>query len=97
MKVDGLAKTDNGVWKISTKDSWYLLDLDAGTVQRFTDSGISIAEGERRDLRTFFHSDVGRRGYWVMHPGQSDLKNSTIWHQTSVVLSIEWADDGDPK
>ena len=80
---------DSGVWRISTADSWYRLNLDASTVQQRPDTGATGSEGEQRRLRTFVHCKVGRRGYWSMHPGPADPANSTIWHRTAFVLSIE--------
>jgi len=83
----------SGVWRISNADSWYRLDLDANTVQQFVDASATIPGGELRRLRAFRHCEVGRRGYWAMHPGPADPVDSTVWHRTAVVVSIEREDD----
>lgn len=84
----------DGMWRVSTRDSHYIFDMDAGTVQRFAGAVSNPSPNdELRRVRDIRVCEVGARGYWTMWPGPGDPPVAHMWQHTSEVRSIERMDD----
>jgi hypothetical protein len=87
---------NEGVWRVSTHDSHYLIDMDVGDVQRFAGPVSNASPIDvPRCIRDIHRCAVGARGYWTMWPTPGDPDYPYRWKETSVVRSItRKADDG---
>jgi hypothetical protein len=96
MIVDELFGGETGTYRVNTRDSQYVFDLDGGTgtVQRFAGAVSNRSPNdEARRLRFIRECRVGARGYWEMYPGFDDPAVEFMWQHTSEIRSIERIDD----
>jgi len=92
--TDELLGGGTGRYRIQTRDSQYVLDLDAGTVQRFAGPVSNPSPNDaRRRLRDISSCKVGERGRWTMWPVDGDPLVEHMWQHTSEIRSIERMND----
>ena len=79
--------TEGGLWRVYTRDSSHIFDLDRGTVTRVpgADAPANINDGPRR-LKELFTCRVGERGYWTL-PG--DYLIDFRFNLTSTIQRIQ--------
>lgn len=96
MAIDELLGGETGRYRIQTRDSQYVLDLDGGTVQRFPGPASTPSPNDaRRRLRDISVCKVGARGRWTMWPAEGDPPVEHMWQETSEIRSIEREADDD--
>jgi len=96
MNVDELVGGETGTYRVHTRDSHYIFNLDGGTgtVQRFAGAASNPSPNdELRRIRFIRECRAGARGYWEMYPGPSDAPVEFMWQHTSEIRSIERMDD----
>jgi hypothetical protein len=90
MGVDELLGDQDGIWRVRTRDSYYIFDLDAGSVQRFAGPDATASPNDEcRRIRDIRRCAVGARGHWTMHTAEGDPDVEHMWQDTSVIRSIE--------
>lgn len=87
--VQELTGSETGRWRVFTRNSSHVFDLDAGTVTRIPGPKAWPGANDRpRPIRSIESCKVGDRGYWTM---QTDGWSPSIdywWHLTSVIQKI---------
>ena len=88
--VEALTGTESGSWRVVTRDSSHLVDLDKRTVTRIPGSEAKPTINDRtRPLRLIRECRVGSRGHWLMEPDSTDSPVDYFWHVSSVIRRIE--------
>ena len=88
--VEVLTGTESGSWRVVTRDSSHLVDLDKRTVTRIPGSEAKPTINDRtRPLRLIRECRVGSRGHWLMEPDSTDSPVDYFWHVSSVIRRIE--------
>ena len=88
LTVDELTGCEGGIWRVVTRGSSHILDLNAGTVTRIPGPGRPTSFNDRtRPLRTLEACRVGNAGRWSML--SDDLMIDFYWHITSQIRRID--------
>ena len=88
--VEVLTGTESGSWRVVTRDSSHLVDLDKRTVTRIPGSEAKPTINDRtRPLRLIRECRVGSRGHWLMEPDSTGSPVDYFWHVSSVIRRIE--------
>jgi hypothetical protein len=89
-EVAELTGSENGQWRVFTRDSSHVFDFDARTVMRVPGANAIPGENDRpRALRSIEVCKVGQRGFWTMHTDNWSPTIDYVWHDSSVVRRIE--------
>ena len=88
--VEELTGTESGRWRVVTRDSSHLFDLDERTVTRIPGPNAKPTINDlSRPLRLIRQCRVGSRGHWLMEPDSLDSPLEYFWHVSSVIQRIE--------
>lgn len=88
--LDELTAAERGFWRVATRDSQHLFDLDRQFVIRIPGPNAEAGINDRlRPLRTIERCEVGKRGFWTMHTDSFSFEIDYYWHRTSRVHRIE--------
>jgi hypothetical protein len=88
--AEELTGAESGSWRVVTRDSSHLFDLDERTVTRIPGPSASPTVNDRtRPLRHLHLCRVGLRGHWLMEPDSMDSSWDHFWHLSSLILRIE--------
>lgn len=88
--VQELSGEESGLWRVITRDSSYLVDLDSGTITRVPGTTATAGVNDRaRPLRLPMKCIVGARGYWEMDPDPGEIFLDAYWQNSSLILQIE--------
>ena len=88
--VEELTGAEPGQWRVVTRDSSHLVDLDERTVTRIPGPSAKPTINDRsRPLRLIRECRVGSRGRWLMEPDSPDSPVDYFWHVSSVIQRIE--------
>jgi hypothetical protein len=87
-RVDELTGNEGGLWRVTTRDSVHIFDLQKGTVERFPgETATAYVEDAPRRLREITTCRVGARGYWTFK--SYDFMTDYFWASTSEIQAIE--------
>ena len=85
-----LAGDEGGIWRVITRDSSYLVDLDCGTITRIPGPMARSGVNDRaRPLRLPMKCVVAERGYWEMDPDPDEPFVDVYYQHSSLILRIE--------
>ena len=85
-----LTTAQRGYWRVVTRDSLHLFDLEGGSVTRIRGAtAIETVNDRTRPLRTIEKCEVGKRGHWTMHTDNYSFDIDYFWAHTSRVHRIE--------
>lgn len=88
--VQELTGKESGIWRVITRDSSYVVDLDCVTITRIPGSTARPGVNDRtRPLRFPIECRVGTRGHWEMDPDPDQPMIDAFWQYSSVILRIE--------
>lgn len=88
--VEELTGTESGRWRVVTRDSSHLFDLDERTVTRIPGPNAKPTINDlTRPLRLIRQCRVGSRGRWLMEPDSLDSPVDYFWHVSSMIQRIE--------
>jgi len=88
--VEELTGTESGRWRVITRDSSHLFDLDERTVTRIPGPNAKPTINDlSRPLRLIRQCWVGSRGHWLMEPDSIDSPFDYFWHISSAIQRIE--------
>ena len=88
--AEELTGTESGRWRVVTRDSSHIVDLDERTVTRIPGSAAKPTINDRtRPLRLIRECRVGSRGHWLMEPDSTDSPVDYFWHVSSAIRRIE--------
>ena len=88
--VEELTGTESGRWRVVTRDSSHLVDLDEHTVTRIPGPNAKPTINDlSRPLRLIRQCRVGSRGHWLMEPDSIDSPVDYFWHISSAIQRIE--------
>ena len=88
--AEELTGTESGRWRVVTRDSSHIVDLDERTVTRIPGPEAKPTINDRtRPLRLIRVCRVGSRGRWLMEPDSMDSPVDYFWHVSSVIQRIE--------
>ena len=86
--VQELTGTEGGMWKVHTRDSIHVFDLDAWTVERKPGPRARADPSDApRRLRIIERCQAGERGHWTMK--SDDYFIDYYFHYTSVIQRID--------
>lgn len=93
--VEELEGDEGGVWRVLTRRSCYVFDLDDMTVIRMPGPTASATINDRiRPLRRIEVCRVGEAGYWTMHPDDESSAVDYYWQSSTVIRRIQRILDG---
>jgi hypothetical protein len=88
--LESLGGRERGVWRVVTRDSSHIFDLDNNTVTRipgeYAQPNLNDAA---RQIYRIERCTVGQRGYWLMDKGGYTDTIDYYWHDSSVIQRIE--------
>lgn len=90
-EIDELTGEEGGRWRVVSKSSTYIFDLDAMTTTRIPGptAGLTIND-TTRPIREIERCKVGHRGYWTMLVDDGHLDSiDYYWQACSIIRSIE--------
>ena len=88
--VEELTGTESGRWRVVTRDSSHLFNLDERAVTRIPGPNAKPTINDlSRPLRLIRQCRVGSRGHWLMEPDSLDSPVDYFWHVSSVIRRIE--------
>jgi hypothetical protein len=90
-EIDELTGNEGGRWRVVSRNSTYVFDLDAMTTTRIPGptAGLTLND-TTRPIRGIDSCKVGERGYWTMLAENGDLDTiDYFWQACSIIRRIE--------
>jgi predicted phosphodiesterase len=86
--VTRLTGVESGLWRVRTRDSTHLFDLDAETVERRPGPNALLPNiKDLRSLRSISVCEIGERGFWTFP--SDGVSVDYLWTNSSTVERIE--------
>ena len=86
--VSELHDTYDGLWRVTTRDSIHIIDLDRWTTERLAGPDATpYSVDHPRPLRSIENCRVGERGFWTIRSHEYLI--DYFWHSSSEVQRIE--------